>query len=99
MKAISATDKSVRDHSQSAKVYGAKITVTSKVGRASTGRYWFLLEDWLQLNRQPNPCYAKREFIAKLTADLDSQSGGAEQADRIRDSQISAIDAAIAKVG
>lgn len=98
MTTFKASDNSVRDHAQSARIYGEKIEVTSKVGRAVTNRYWFLVSDWIKLNRHPNPFWARRDYIGRLTEKLDFQSGGPEQAERIRDSQIRAIEKAFSQI-
>ena len=92
MKAIKATDKSVRDLPQEASIYGEKITVTSRVGRKATSRFWFLVDQWADLNRTISPCFEKRRFILEHTGQLDNEAGGPDQAERIRDSMIAAID-------
>lgn len=95
---IRATDKSVRDHAQQARIYGEKIEVTSRVGTKLAGRYWFPLQAWQAFNRTPNPVWCKRDFITSLTGQLDNEPGGPDQAERIRDSQIAAIDRAFSQI-
>ena len=99
MKAIKANDKSVRDHSQEASIYGEKITVTSRVGRTATSRFWFTIDQWADLNRTISPCFEKRRFILEHTGQLDNEAGGPDQADRIRDSMIAAVDKAFRLAG
>jgi hypothetical protein len=78
-------------------VVGQQVLVTSYVGKAATGTYCVAVHDWLSLERaHPNPVWWKRESIRTLPIGLDEQPGGPEQADRIRDAQIAAIDAACA---
>jgi hypothetical protein len=71
------------------------VELASSVGRWAAGKYTFSLADWAALERaHPNPKWWKREFIRELTCELDAQPGGPDQAERIRDAQIAAIDAA-----
>ncbi len=98
---IKAKDSSVRDHTQWVRILGTEtIEVTSKVGPRKAGSYQFPVQEWAHVERthQPNPAWWKREFIGRLTADLDDQPGGPDQAERIRDSQIRAIDKAYAQL-
>lgn len=88
---------SVRDHKQTARVCGDKVVVTSWVGRRTVGKFSVSLNHWLQLERNhPNPTWWKREHVQTLTRGLDDEPGGPDQADRIRDAQVSAINAAVA---
>jgi hypothetical protein len=101
MKAIKARDVSVRDHAQVATIHGAKLTITSYVGKKSAGSFYFLVQDYVGLNTAFNLHYIgdKLAYLAPYTADLDNQSGGPEQADRIRESMVRAADKAIALLG
>ena len=96
-----ATDTSVRDHPQQAEVRGDKIIVTSKVGRQSVATIDIPLSDWERESttrgKTANPNWNKLALIRRLTQDLDDQPGGPDQADRIRDSMVRAIDKAMAK--
>lgn len=94
---VSATSKSVRDHPQQAVIQGEQIRVVSKVGRNTRGEYEFSLSEWKATERHPNPNWAKKNLIESKTVGLEDQPGGPEQANRIRDAQVSAIDAAIKK--
>ena len=91
------TDMSVRDHSQQAVVTEDNIKVVSRVGRKKAGDYSFSRSEWDATMKHGNPNYAKAKLIESKTKELDNQPGGADQAVRIRDSQIRAIDKAIAK--
>jgi hypothetical protein len=72
------------------------VEITSLVGRRVAERWRFPLSEWLALERDhPNPVWWKREFVANHTAYLEDQPGGSDQAVRIRDGQVSAIDAAV----
>ncbi len=92
---IKVTNKSVRDHSQVVTIRGHLVTVQSKIGAKNAGRYDFPLSAWRDLNNGiGNSVWYKREFVAKHTAHYDNESGGPDQADRIRDAQVCAIDKA-----
>ena len=92
------TDKSVRDLGQQAIVTSDTIKVVSRVGRKKAGEYSFTRSEWDATAKHANPNYAKAKLIESKTKELDDQPGGADQAVRIRDSQISAIDKAISKL-
>jgi hypothetical protein len=90
-------NRSVRDLRQAARVSGDYVLVTSSVGRSLVGNYLVLLSDWSAIDRgHPNPTWWKRDHVRRLTPDLDAQPGGPDQAERIRDAQVAAIDAAFA---
>ena len=85
-----------RDLPQSARVRGDSIEVTSRVGATITERWSLLVTDWQELERQhPNPAWWKRDLVRQNTLHLDEQPGGPEQADIVRDGQVSAIEAAL----
>jgi hypothetical protein len=86
----------VRDLPQTAAVCGREVVVTSWVGRTKAGVYRLPVEDWRALEHShPNPIWWKRDYVRGLTVGLDLQPGGPEQAERIRDAQVYAIDAAL----
>ena len=99
-RSFSATNNSVREHSQQAVIKNSVITVKSKVSRDVRASYSFPLSDWRAADRGPsaNPNWNRLELIRKYTGDLDDQDGGPCQAQRIRDSQICAIKEAVAKM-
>jgi hypothetical protein len=87
---------SVRDLRQTARVVADQVEVTSYVGRSAVTRYRLPVAAWAALERQhPNPVWWKREMVRSLTEGMDEQPGGPEQADRIRDAQLAAIDKAL----
>jgi len=92
------TDKSVRDHTQKATFDGETITVQSHVGRRRSGEPIRLtLEQWRSardLYLQPS-LYLQRELVRSATPTMDDEPGGPDQADRIRDSMIAAIEKAL----
>jgi hypothetical protein len=91
------SNRSVREHRQSARVVCDRVLVTSFVGRAPVRTYSLALSEWAELERQhPNPAWWKHETMRKLTAQMDDEPGGPDQAERIRDAQVWAIDAAFA---
>lgn len=94
-----ATSKAVRDLSQQAIIENDTITIKMKCGQKTVGKYSFLLADWLEAENGPsaNPNWNRIEIIRKHTQHLDNQSGGDCQADRIRDAQVCAIQAALKK--
>ncbi len=97
---VKVINKSVRDHSQIVTIRGHLVTVQSKVGRRTGGSYAFPLSAWLDISRQiGNPMYDKRAYVAAHTAQMDNESGGPDQADRIRDAQVYAIDKAVGLLG
>jgi hypothetical protein len=98
MKAI-ATDNSVRDMPQQARISGDKIVITSKVGRAVVEQYIIFTHEWEAAKRGPsaNPEWNFAQLILKHTRHYDEQPGGPCQAQRIRDSQVSAIKKAFKK--
>lgn len=88
-------NRSVRDHKQAARIDGDWVRVTSYVGSTVAGRYSFPTSDWADIERQhPNPAWWKQDFIRSLTAQMDEEPGGPDQAERIRGAQVAAIDAA-----
>ena len=100
MKPATATDKSVRDMSQQARISGDYIVVTSRVGRAVVEQYSFLVAEWEMAMRGPtaNPDYNFYQIILRRTRHYDNQPGGECQAQRIRDSQVRAVKMAFAKL-
>lgn len=98
-KSVSATDHSVRDLSQQATIKDDIITVTSKVGRKMASKYEVPLSEWERTEKGPsaNPNYNKAMLVKKYTPGMDEEPGGVEQAQRIRDSQVYAIEKAIKK--
>ena len=94
---VTLTDKSVRDHPQQVIISGDTIEVRSKVGTKLAGKYTIPLEEWNKTQKHPNPAWAQAELIRKYTSGLDEQRGGPGQAQRIRDSQVNAINKAMAK--
>lgn len=91
----SATDRSVRDLPQQAFVFGDAIRVNSKVGRAKISQYVIPISEWQAAARSSNPAYAKAELVKRHFE--PTGEGGFAQAQRLRDSQVRAIDAALAK--
>lgn len=97
---VCATDKSVRDLSQQAIVDQTTIRVVSRVGKQKAAEYWFPRTEWEATLSRPtaNMHYNRRELILSYTRHLDDEPGGPCQAERIRDSQIRAIVAALDKM-
>ncbi len=93
---ISASDNSVRDHTQVAIIDGDKITVKSKLGKTTVGEFSFPMSEWNKANEFANPNYSRLELMRKLNKNID-ESG--LNPDRIYDSQVSAILKALSKVG
>lgn len=87
------TDKSVRDLHQQVILKRGIIKVISHCGRRKCGEYIITLKEWLYNSKQTtfNIAYNQLEFIRSKTRNYDIQSGGVCQADRIRLSQIRAI--------
>lgn len=89
----------VRGLRQTARVAGAEVVVSSWVGRRRAASYRLPVEDWRVLERlHPNPAWWKRDYVRRLTEHLDAEPGGPDQAERIRNAQVVAIDAALAQV-
>ena len=103
-KTISAIDKSVRDHTQRAVISEDRsfIFVESMFGREKVWTTPIKMDEWDRVMKfhkySFNPAYNKAEFIRQKTLKMDEESGGWCQADRIRDSMITAIDKALAKL-
>ena len=99
---VCVTDNGVRDHPQQAKIKNEVITVSMKVGRRTAGSYTFPLSEWLAADRGPsaNENWNRKKLIERHTArfQMHDQDGGPCQADRIIDSQISAIKKAVTKL-
>lgn len=95
---VISTDLSVRDHKQRVIVMPNVICVQSFVGRVKVSEYNVLRRDWVSLEHNPmcaNPNWSKSQFIYNHTRQYDTEPGGPCQAERIRDSQIMAIDKGI----
>ena len=90
--ALTATDRSVRDHPQQVSIKDGLITITSKVGRMTANVHKIPLQDWRDAeSRYVNEKSGRYELMRELFAHLDDQPGGAGQAQRIRDSIVRAI--------
>lgn len=95
-----ASDKSVRDHRQQARLLGDQIVVASYVGPWKVGEFRFPLDEWRRSESTLdsfNPAWNKRELIRAKTIGMDDEPGGPCQADRIRDSMICAIEKLLVK--
>lgn len=103
-KKITATDKSVQDHTQRAVISddGSIIFVESFVGREKRWTTAIKMNEWnlaVKFNKYSlNPDYNKAEFMRQKTLFMDDESGGWCQVDRIRDSMIRAIDKALSQL-
>lgn len=91
---FSHTDKSVRDHPQTATLENDIITITMRVGRMKVGQFSFTIRQWQETNHVPsfNPFSNRAEFMTgqykrEYAADYDSDPC---QATRIVDSQVAA---------
>jgi len=97
---VTASDKSVRDHRQQARLSGDQIVVSSYVGKCKAGELRFGLAEWrmAESNRDSfNPAWNKRELIRAKTIGMDDEPGGPCQSDRIRDAMIGAIEKMLSK--
>ncbi len=94
LRRVVAVDRSVRDHPQKAIVMPDIVVVQSFVGRIKASEYNIRRADWATLKQAPcaNLLYSKRRYITEHTQSYGNEPGGPCQADRIRDSQVAAID-------
>lgn len=98
---LTATDKSVRDHPQSAQICASIIAIICKVGTKKAGQFSFPLSAWLNARCNPtfNEHFNRRELLEReyrrgCPGDFDNDPC---QGSRIVDSQIRAIEAALKK--
>lgn len=91
------SDSSVRDHRQSAEIKNDLIVVRSYVGRKKASEFTIQVSEWDKTKNYPtlNPHWNTRDLIYKYTDYMDEESGGSEQAVRIRDSMVRAIEKAV----
>jgi hypothetical protein len=71
-----ASDKSVRDHRQQARLSGDQIVVASYVGPWKAGEFRFPLSEWHRAESTRdsfNPAWNKRELIRCKTLEMDEQ--------------------------
>ena len=97
---MTASDKSVRDHRQQARLSGDQIVVTSYVGTWKAGEFRFPLSEWRRAESTRdsfNPAWNKRQLILSKTHGMDAEPGGPCQAERIRDAMIGAIEKMLSK--
>jgi hypothetical protein len=95
---VQTTDRSVRDHPQRVIVMSDIITVQSFVGRVKVSEYNISRRDWESLASNPECCninWSQSRFVFNHTQQYDNEPGGPCQAERIRDSQIRAINLGI----
>ena len=97
--ALTATDRSVRDHPQQVSIKNGVITITSKVGRQVANVHDLPLESWKEAEmRYANEHAGRAELMREHFGFLDDQPGGAGQAERIRDSIRNAIVKALGRL-